>query len=198
MGWLIGCAAAAAALLLPVVLSVHLYLDVGRKKLYFGVYILRALKLFGGYASPGRGGVALHLSRRRAVLLPYRELFAAGKKFEIARGFAVADASFVLEAGCAAPYFMANFLIRKQATFFQSPRYMSKAFVFSRRVAQLTSIYMSPLMQLSSWLNIIPTSNYTTFRLDPRGRYSTMTSVDSRMLLMSCPSVEMTNPPCSA
>ena len=46
MGWLIGCAAA-AALLLPIVLSVHLYLDVGRKKLYFGVYILRALKLFG-------------------------------------------------------------------------------------------------------------------------------------------------------
>ena len=37
MGWLIGCAAAAAALLLPVVLSIHLYLDVGRKKLYFGV-----------------------------------------------------------------------------------------------------------------------------------------------------------------
>lgn len=109
MGWLIGCAAAAAALLLPIVLSVHLYLDVGRKKLYFGVYILRALKLFGGYASPGRGGVALHLSRRRAVLLPYRELFAAGKKFEIARGFAVADASFVLEAGCAAQPALALF-----------------------------------------------------------------------------------------
>ena len=91
MGWLIGIGVLAAVLLLPIVLSIHLYLDVGEKKLYFGVYVLRVIKLFGGYAAPVRGGVAVHLSRRKAVLLPYAELFAAGKKFEIARCFAVAD-----------------------------------------------------------------------------------------------------------
>lgn len=99
MGWLIGIGVLAAVLLLPIVLSIHLYLDVGEKKLYFGVYVLRVIKLFGGYAAPVRGGVAVHLSRRKAVLLPYAELFAAGKKFEIARGFAVADAAVLLEIG---------------------------------------------------------------------------------------------------
>lgn len=99
MGWLIAAAAAAALLLLPLVVSVHLYFDAAQKKLFFGVYILRAVKLRGGYAAPAPRGIALHLSRRRAVLLPYGELFAAGKKFKLARGFSVADAAFVLEVG---------------------------------------------------------------------------------------------------
>ena len=99
MGWLIGAAAAAVLLFFPLVVSIHLYLDVAQKKLFFGMHILRAVKLFGGYAAPSASGIALHLSRRRAVLLPYGELFAAGKKFEIARGFAIADGAFVLEVG---------------------------------------------------------------------------------------------------
>ena len=99
MGWLIAAAVAAAVLLLPIVVSVHVYLDAAQKKLFFGVYILRAVKLLGGYAAPAPGGIALHLTRRRAVLLPYGEMLAAGKKFKLARGFAVADAAFVLEVG---------------------------------------------------------------------------------------------------
>ena len=58
MGWLIAAAAAAALLLLPLVVSVHLYFDAAQKKLFFGVYILRAVKLRGGYAAPAPRGAA--------------------------------------------------------------------------------------------------------------------------------------------
>ena len=90
---------AVAGLLFPILLTVNLYLDAESKKGWFSVYILRTIKIYGGYASLYGEGIAFHLTKNKAALLPFKDMASAPKKFEITRGFYIAAYSHVLEIG---------------------------------------------------------------------------------------------------
>ena len=86
-------------LLFPVFLNVNIFVDVHARKMYFSFYVLRLIKIYGGYATLYDEGIAFHLTKNKAVLLPYREIINTRQKFEITRGFYVFAYSHTLEVG---------------------------------------------------------------------------------------------------
>ena len=88
-------------ILFPLFLSIHLYADIKERKLYFSLYILRIFKVYGGYATLYDGGIAFHLTKNRAALLPYSEIVNASNNldFKISRGFVIYAFSRIAEIG---------------------------------------------------------------------------------------------------
>ena len=86
-------------LLFPIFVNVYLYADSDGGKVGFAVYLFGVAKVFGGYAAPYSGGIAFHVSKGTALLLPYKEILNARKKFEITKGFIVSSYRQVVEIG---------------------------------------------------------------------------------------------------
>ena len=88
-------------ILFPLFLSIHLYADIKERKLYFSLYILRIFKVYGGYATLYDGGIAFHLTKNRAALLPYWKIVNASNNLDskISRGFYIYAFSSIAEIG---------------------------------------------------------------------------------------------------
>ena len=74
-------------LFLPIVIKTDAHYDMNRKKFGFSVFIFGAIKLFGGYIGTYKGGIALHLSRKKAVLIPYSKMNSQRKRFSFIKTF---------------------------------------------------------------------------------------------------------------
>lgn len=86
-------------LLFPIFVRINAFADAADRKIYFSLYLLRVFKLYGGYVTFGKSGLVFHLTDKKAVLLPYREMVDTRKKFEIAKGFLVLKYGQVAEIG---------------------------------------------------------------------------------------------------
>ncbi len=71
----------------PVFVYVDGYVDAAENKAWFALCLFRRLKVYGGYGELRKGGVALHLTDKKAVFLPYGTMPDTRKKFEITKGF---------------------------------------------------------------------------------------------------------------
>ena len=71
----------------PVFVYVDGYVDVAENKAWFALCLYRRLKVYGGYGELRKEGVALHLTDKKAVFLPYKAMPDTRKKFEITKGF---------------------------------------------------------------------------------------------------------------
>ena len=71
---------AAFVLLFPIAADLNFHLDAAERKLYFGILLYRNIRLFGGYMEPRREGIAVHLSRKKAILFPTSFSMPAVKK----------------------------------------------------------------------------------------------------------------------
>ena len=87
------------ALLFPVFVNIYLYGDKADGKLGFAFYLFGTFRILSGYAALYTGGIALHLTDKKAILLPYKEILSARKKFEITKGFSVCRYRQVIELG---------------------------------------------------------------------------------------------------
>ncbi len=91
--------------LFPVFLWAEVYADAGERKAWFSLSLFRIFRIFGGYAEVRKEGLALHLTEKKAVLLPYAAIGETRKKFEIAQGFQLWQFRQVVETGGAGkPY----------------------------------------------------------------------------------------------
>lgn len=91
----------AAILLAPVFLNVNLFFDAEKRKCCFSLYILHFIKIYGGYATLNKRGLIFHLTRHKAIFMPFAEILDTRKKFEITRGFRLYAYSHVCEIGSA-------------------------------------------------------------------------------------------------
>lgn len=91
--------AAAGLLFVPIVTELSVHADVNRKKFAFSIYAYRAIKLIGGYVTAYPGGVALHVSPRKAILLPYSKMESERKRFSFVRSFRLISVSVTTETG---------------------------------------------------------------------------------------------------
>ncbi len=91
--------------LLPICVAVDGYADVREKKCWFALSVYRLPRLISGYLQPERGGIAVHFGKKKAFFLPFSEMAATRKKFEIAKGFQLIRYRQVVETGGAgSPY----------------------------------------------------------------------------------------------
>ena len=71
----------------PVFLWLDAYVDIPKNRAWFSLSMYRHFKLFGGYGQLDREGIAVHLTEKKAVFVPYDKMADTRKKFEITKGF---------------------------------------------------------------------------------------------------------------
>ena len=97
-------------LFFPIYLDTNLHYDMNRRKLSFGIYFYNFLKIIGGYIATYPGGFALHVTDKKAILLPYNQLKDEQKRFSFMRSFHLKKFSLITETG--ANYLMPIFLVQ--------------------------------------------------------------------------------------
>lgn len=91
-------------LFLPIYLTIDVHYDMNRRKFCFSVRLFGFLKLIGGYIATYPGGLAIHVTKKKAFLLPYSEVNSERKKFSFMRTFHLS--SFILTTETGAEYLL--------------------------------------------------------------------------------------------
>ena len=107
-------------LFFPIYLELDGHYDMNRKKLAFITKAYGFIKLFGGYIATYQGGLAVHLSEKRALLIPYSEVEGEGRRLSVLRTFRLKTLILTTETGAeylflsalAQTFFRCYFLIK--------------------------------------------------------------------------------------
>ena len=94
-------------LFFPIYLETDAHYDMNRRKLGFAVYVYKRIPLVGGYISTYPGGIALHISKKKAILIPYEKLNSERKKFSIVKTFRLKSFNLTTETGAEYLFFTA-------------------------------------------------------------------------------------------
>lgn len=86
-------------LFFPIYLQTDMHYDMNRRKFAFGIYLYRHLRLLGGYVGVYPGGLALHVTEKKAILLPYKEINSERKRFSFMRTFRLISCVITTETG---------------------------------------------------------------------------------------------------
>lgn len=88
-----------AILFFPIYLETDAHYDLNRKKLGFCVYFYKVIPIIGGYISTYKGGVAFHVSKKKAILLPYGQIERERKRFSVFKTFRLKTFNLTTESG---------------------------------------------------------------------------------------------------
>ncbi len=88
-----------AILFFPIYVETDAHYDMNRRKFAFAVYAYKFLPVLGGYVATYQGGLALHISKKKAILLPYSKMNSERKKFSIVKTFRLKRFSLTTETG---------------------------------------------------------------------------------------------------
>ena len=69
------------------------------RKLAFSISLYRFIRVFGGYIATYQGGLALHVSQKKAILVPYKQLNKESKRVSIIRTFRLKKINTTIETG---------------------------------------------------------------------------------------------------
>ena len=97
--FLVAALVLAAILFFPIYLEMDAHYDMNRKKLAFAVYLYKVIPIIGGYVATYPGGIALHVSKKKAILIPYTQLNSERKKFSIFKTFRLKSFNLTTESG---------------------------------------------------------------------------------------------------
>ena len=86
-------------LFFPIYLKTDVHYDMNGRKLAFSLSMYRVFRLLGGYIATYPGGLALHLSPKKAVLIPYGDLDSERKRFSLVRAFRLKSFYITVETG---------------------------------------------------------------------------------------------------
>ena len=89
----------AAILFFPIYLETNAHYDMNRKKFAFSVYLYKHIPIIGGYVATYPGGIALHVSKKKAILVPYKQLNSERKRFSIMKTFRLKEFNLTTESG---------------------------------------------------------------------------------------------------
>ncbi len=83
----------------PVFVYVDAFADVRENKCWFALSLFKLWKVFGGYLQVKKEGIVFHLTKKKAVILPYQEMAPMRKKFEVTKGFQLYRFHQIVETG---------------------------------------------------------------------------------------------------
>ncbi len=83
----------------PISVTAYMHLDGRSRKLQFAARLYNSLLLAGGYSEARAEGIAVHLSRKKALILPYGQMLKARPDFNKLRGFHIREIGAVAETG---------------------------------------------------------------------------------------------------
>lgn len=94
-------------LFLPIFLRVDLHYDVNRRKFAFALYLFKFIRILSGYIATYTGGIAFHLSEKKAVVIPYAQLSNERKRISLMRIFRLQSLTLTTETGAEYMFMMA-------------------------------------------------------------------------------------------
>ena len=86
-------------LFFPIYVTTNAYYDMNGRKLSFSVGLYGFLKLIGGYFATYQGGLAIHTSKKKAILIPYSQINNERKRFSAMRTFRLKTLRNTVETG---------------------------------------------------------------------------------------------------
>ena len=86
-------------LFFPIYVKTDGHYDMNGRKLTFSISLYRFFRVFGGYIATYKGGLAMHVSSQKAILIPYRDLNRERKRFSIMRAFHLHKINLTVETG---------------------------------------------------------------------------------------------------
>ena len=86
-------------LFFPIYLETNAHYDMNRRKLAIGIYLYKFLRIFGGYLATYSGGMAFHVSKKKAILVPYSQVHTERKRFSMFRSFRLKSLFLTIETG---------------------------------------------------------------------------------------------------
>lgn len=88
-----------AILFFPIYFETDAYYDLNGKKLAFAAYFYKKIPFIGGYVSTYNGGVAFHISDKKAIVVPYKKMDSERKKFSFFKTFRLKSFNLTTEVG---------------------------------------------------------------------------------------------------
>ena len=88
-------------LFFPIYVKVDGHYDMNGRKLAFSIALYRFFRVLGGYIATYKGGLAMHISPEKAILIPYKDLDRERKRFSIMRSFRLKGINITMETGAA-------------------------------------------------------------------------------------------------
>ena len=95
----LGLMIAAFLLFFPIILAADAHYDMNRRKFGFAVFLYKIFKIIGGYVATYQGGLALHVSPKKAILIPYSQIDSERKRFSFVRSFRLIAFTLTTETG---------------------------------------------------------------------------------------------------
>ena len=86
-------------LFFPIYVKTDGHYDMNGRKLAFSISLYKFFRVFGGYIATYKGGLAMHVSSQKAILIPYRDLNRERKRFSIMRAFHLHKINLTVETG---------------------------------------------------------------------------------------------------
>lgn len=86
-------------LFFPIYITTDAHYDMNGRKLAFCIRVYNVLKLIGGYIATYQGGLAIHVSDNKAILLPYKDLKQERKRISVMRTFRLKTLRLTVESG---------------------------------------------------------------------------------------------------
>ena len=86
-------------LFFPIYVKTDVHYDMNGRKLAFSLSLYKVLRVFGGYIATYPGGLAMHISEKKAILIPYRDLDSKRKRFSVIRAFRLKELNITVETG---------------------------------------------------------------------------------------------------
>ena len=101
-------------LFFPIVLQSDAHYDMNRRKFGFAIVLYKKIKLIGGYVATYQGGLALHISSKKAILIPYSEIDNERKRFSFIKSLRLIAFTLTTETGAEylLPVSVAHMLLR--------------------------------------------------------------------------------------
>lgn len=88
-----------AILFFPIYIETNAHYDMNRRKFTLGIYLYKILRIFGGYLATYNGGLAFHVSEKKAIIIPYTQVNKERKRFSIFRAFRLKSLYLTVETG---------------------------------------------------------------------------------------------------
>lgn len=85
-------------LIFPIFIKTEVFFDKNVKKAFFAITLYGKIKILGGYAEIIKEGLAFHLSRKKAVILPFASLDMR-KQFSLTKDYRIYSFYLLTELG---------------------------------------------------------------------------------------------------
>ncbi len=89
----------ASLLFFPIIVQSAFHYDMNEKKAGLSIRIFKIFPIVGGYIQTYPGGLAIHVSQKKAILIPYQNMDRERKKFSFVKTFRLIAFTLTTETG---------------------------------------------------------------------------------------------------